>query len=212
MSKASVNKSTRGPGGLLLGLNGDGNYSDPTSDQTYRLNGECMAHHSYSDHLSGVWRNLVIKNAKLGSSDITMKASFYLPTSDNSNRIRSTQWLGFGDRASAENQWINSPSLMWSHRVSNPTDSEENGDHASNQSSFITDGRTEQIYPPINTGDITRSYQRYWSTVAPKGKLLMHDLEGSLSVFPWKGWMSLERVSWIQLTIMRAMQKDILNF
>jgi hypothetical protein len=136
-----------------------------------------MACHSYSDHLSGVWRNLVIKNAKLGSSDITMKASFHLPTIDNDNRIRSTQWLGYGDNASADSQWVNSPSLMWSQRVTNPTDTQA-GNHHINQDSFSTNFG-EQIYPPDNTGNITRSYQKYWSTIAPKGKLLMHDLEGN---------------------------------
>ncbi len=161
---------------LLLGMQDD--YEPPTSDQTYRLNGECMACHSYSDHLSGVWRNLVIKNAKLGSNDNTMKSSFHLPTSDNDNRIRSTQWLGYGDRASANGQWINSPSLMWSQRVTNPTDAQA-GNHHLNQASFIADGYAEQIYPPENDGGITRLYQKYWSTVAPKGKLLMHDLEGN---------------------------------
>ena len=162
---------------LLLGREGDENYPAPTSDQTYRLNGECMACHSYSDHLSGVWRNLVIRNAKLSSSNITMKASFHLPTVDNDNRVRSTQWLGFGDRATANQQWVNSPSFMWSQRIINPTTTE--GNHHTNQPGF-EQNLAMAIYPEhSDNGSVGRAYQKYWSTIAPKGLLLMHDLEGN---------------------------------
>ena len=61
-------------------------------------------------------------------------------------------------------------------RVINPTDTQV-GNHHINQPNFSA-SRGEQIYPPDNAS-VKRSYQKYWSTVEPKGKLLMHDLEGN---------------------------------
>ena len=97
-------------------------------------------------------------------------------TDGAASRTRTWTWedLGGGsDMATADTMWTSSPSLMWSNRVESPSDQ----GHFNNQTWFKNAYGT-QIYPPEESGSIVRKYKAYWSTIEPKGKLLMHDLNG----------------------------------
>ena len=122
----------------------------------------------------------MIRKSRLGGN-ISHKDSFYLPTSWDgpagaASRTRTWTWEDLGDDedpASAETMWSNSPSLMWSNRVDNPTDQ-----GIINNQTWFRENYATQVYPPHEISSVIRKYKGYWSTVEPKGKLLMHDLDG----------------------------------
>jgi hypothetical protein len=168
---------------ILHGIDPGGKNSLPT--HTYRGDGTCMSCHSTIDNMGSVLRNMVV--GSLNDSEDTVKVNRWLPTSyddalKSKDTFNSYETVGEsfenpsnGDvnhGSSQGHQYSSSPSIMWSVRNPSPSDSNER----LKQFKFIKD-HEKKLYP--NDGDKLLDFEKYWPTIAPVGRLIMHDVNGN---------------------------------
>ncbi|MAW07662.1 MAG: hypothetical protein CME61_05200 [Halobacteriovoraceae bacterium] len=175
---------------LLIGVDPEELESLPS--HSYRGAGSCMSCHSTLDFMGASLRNIVI--GTLNDDPDSIKNSRWLPKSyteedpvteielnSTFNSYKTASLLSGGKHNFGH---ANTPSLMWSVRNTNPQD-EDGISHSTNQPAFAAKHHNT-LYPSYYTGEDADEnnaeeklhFEWYWPTIEPRGRLVMHDING----------------------------------